>query len=158
MWVKTESENYSNIADAIREMNRVSTKYTPAQMPEKIQNLLVANQIVAPQDNHVSQTCDNSSGSKSKDFTVSLSLWYQTEYAKLFIYHAEAYNGSTLTGSAAALIRRSSHVKISETVSGEMKTGTASGAGIQFTYNAKITVPAGETRTVNITGYALRYR
>ena len=158
MWVKTESENYTNIANAIREMNRVSAQYTPAQMPEKIQNLLVVRQIAAPQNNHVTQTCDNTSGAKPKDFTVSISLSYSIEYAKLFFYNVEVYNGSTLTGNGAALIRSTQHSLINEYISGDVKHGTQSGSGINYTYNAKITVPAGETRTVNITGYALRYR
>lgn len=37
--LKTDISNYENIADAIREKNKLSTTYTPAQMADAINNL-----------------------------------------------------------------------------------------------------------------------
>ena len=158
MWVKTESENYTNIANAIREMNRVSTQYTPAQMPEKIQNLLVARQIGKVTPNSTVQVCDNSSGTKAKSFTVSLQFSNIYEGSLLTIFFAEAWDGSSPTGNVSALIRKSSNAIISEEKSGEFQNGTRGGSSNWPQYNAVISVPAGASRTVSVVGYPLRYK
>lgn len=156
--VSVNEEYLENIANAIREKNRTSTKYLPSQMPEKIQNLLVANQIGKVTPNSTVQVCDNSSGTKAKTFTVSLQISNTYEGSLLTIFFAEAWDGSSTTGNVSALIRKSSNFKIGEQMSGEFTFGSVGGTNNFPQYNAVISVPAGASRTVSVVGYPLRYK
>jgi len=155
----TLNEQYlTNIANAIREKNIISAKYTPDQMATEIGNLLVANQVAAPSQNTTVQVYDNTSGTKAKSFTVSLTVSNVNQYSPLTIFFAEALDGTTMTGSSVALVRKSINAIISFVKSGEFQNGTMSGSSTLPTYNAVISVPAGASRTVTVTGYQLGYK
>lgn len=155
----TLNEQYlTNIANAIREKNRTSTQYTPDQMATKICDLLVVDRVAAPSPNTTVQVCDNTSGTKAKSFTVSLTVSNANEYSPLTIFFAEALDGTTQTGTSVALIRKSFNAIISHIESGEFQAGTKGGSSTMPTYNAIISVPAGASRTVTVTGYQLKYR